>query len=413
MNWLTIPEEFGISMAADIATSIIAAGGCFAILWWIARTPGRSILEERSVPLLITLGAIYTLRCFSWVQDEYSNARWLAFWPSTLLPIVMTIFVEGLLRRHVPFWLKVWSLFATASMIGLHMIPRFDLDQAYNWWWPTGVTVTMALLARQMWVMRNAGLARQEQRLILGVVVAVIIAMPLVATDSGRWLGALSIRLGGVGGLLFMRALVTPVGGDGLRDAVAGAGRATLRALLISLIVFVVLPTAGSPEFIVAFDISLALILLFEIIDRLRRRRRGELETQLMHWLAIAPTGDFEAWRRSIRHAPLVGDAIVIEGKSLAHYDAMSLAAALERHGPIVTTPALRSTLANATASDLEGLEQAIDLLTVHDVTHAGLISTSPLRILAANLPYVGGQDTEMQLRVILRTGQTAAGAAT
>jgi class 3 adenylate cyclase len=57
----------------------------------------------------------------------------------------------------------------------------------------------------------------------------------------------------------------------------------------------------------------------------------------------------------------------------------------------------------------VEGIEQALDLISVHDATHLGLISTAPLRVIAANLPYVGARDTELQLRVIVRTGQAAA----
>jgi hypothetical protein len=409
MNFgITWPEHISISLSADIATSMIAAGACFAILWWIARTPGRTLLEERAVPLLITLGAIFTMRCVGWLQDAQSDARWFAFWPSTILPLVMGIFVEGLLRRHLPMWLKLWTVGMTVSFVLFHIPQGLDTG-TLMWWWPTGLVTTMALLAWQMWQMRNAGLAAQERRLISAVVVATIMAMPLVTTDAGLWLGTINIRLGGVGALLVLRALVTPIGGEGFRDAVAGAARALLRALFISLIVWVVLDDAQLPEVSVAFDISLALLLLFDILDRLRRRRRSEMETQLLHWLAVAPADSFEAWRRSLRHAPLVADALILEGKSVAQYDASALASVFEKHGPVVTTSTLRSALAGAGEQHIEGLEQAVDVLTIHDATHAGLLSAKPLRILAANLPFVGGHDTEMQLRVILRTGQAAA----
>jgi hypothetical protein len=404
MNLKELITSFGLTTTADIASSLLAAIGCFAVLAWIARTPGRSPLERWSVPLIATLGLVYGVRVVSWTTDAQSIARWWAFWPSTFLPIVMVLFVEGLLRRHLPMWIKLWGAILTIVFIGMHMVPRFDISPEWKWFWPTGVVLTMALLARQMWIMRNAGLSRQERRLIAGIVIAVIISIPMTATDAGLWLDYFKLRLGAISGLLFLRALVTPPGGDGLRDSVLGTLRAAVRALLIASIVWLVLPSAEIVAFAVAFDLAFCFILLFEIFDRLRRRRPSEVDTQLMHWLATAPRGDFDAWRRALRHAPLVGDAVVLEEASLARYDRAAIVKALTRHGPVVSTRLLRAELERASGESLEGLEQVMDLLSVNDATHAGLISESPLRIFATNLPYVGGRDTELQLRVILGT---------
>jgi hypothetical protein len=262
-----------------------------------------------------------------------------------------------------------------------------------------------------MWLMRNAGLSREERRLIAGVVFAALLAMPLVAADSGLWEDWFPLRTGGLGGLLFLRALVTPAGRDGLSDAVSGTGRAVVRGLLVAAIVTLVLPGATILEFAVALDLALCLILVFEVLDRLRRRRPSEVETQLLRWLATAPAGDFEAWRRAIRHAPLVADAVVLDGAALGRYDGARLGAVLDQHGPVVSASRLRTLQAQGAGNGaaVEGIEQALDLISVHDATHLGLISTAPLRVIATNLPYVGGRDTELQLRVIVRTGQAAA----
>jgi hypothetical protein len=400
-----------LALTADIVTSFIAALGCASVLWWIARTPGRSLLERRSVPLIATLAAIFGVRCVTWLADRSSDLRWWGFWPSTILPLVMALFVEGLLRRHLPLWLKWFAAGLTALFVAMHVVPQFDNAPALRPVWPIGVAVTMALGARQMWLMRNAGLSREERRLIAGVVFAALLAMPLVAADSGLWEEWFPLRTGGLGGLLFLRALVTPAGRDGLSDAVSGTGRAVVRGLLVAAIVTLVLPGATILEFAVALDLALCLILVFEVLDRLRRRRPSEVETQLLRWLATAPAGDFEAWRRAIRHAPLVADAVVLDGAALGRYDGARLGAVLDQHGPVVSASRLRTLQAQGAGNGaaVEGIEQALDLISVHDATHLGLISTAPLRVIATNLPYVGGRDTELQLRVIVRTGQAAA----
>ena len=133
MNLKELLTSLGLTMTADIASSMLAAIGCFAVLAWIARTPGRSPLERWSVPLIATLGLIYAVRIVSWPSDRESILRWWAFWPSTFLPIVMGLFVEGLLRRHLPMWLKLWCSGMTLVLMGMHVVPRFDIGPDWQW----------------------------------------------------------------------------------------------------------------------------------------------------------------------------------------------------------------------------------------------------------------------------------------
>lgn len=235
---LSMPPE----LVSDLTSSMIGGLGCLLVVGWIARTPERSVLERRSVPLLANLGAVFLLRSIGWMDDQHSTVRWWAFWPATIHPLVMGIFVEGLLRRHLPRWLKYTTLGMTISFIAVHLLPQAQRSPVMDYYWPAGMAVIMGLLARQMWLMRDAGLSREEQRMIAAVTIAAIIAIPLTVTDSGYWKPTLPSRLGAIGGLLFTRTLVTPATADGVRDVIEGLFQALARAVLISGVALLVTP---------------------------------------------------------------------------------------------------------------------------------------------------------------------------
>ena len=66
----------------------------------------RSPLERRTGFLVSTLALTLVLRGFSWLSPGTVWLGVLALMPATLLPLALTVFCEGLLRRHVPRGVK-------------------------------------------------------------------------------------------------------------------------------------------------------------------------------------------------------------------------------------------------------------------------------------------------------------------
>lgn len=402
---LLMPPE----LVSDLTSSMIGGLGCLLVVGWIARTPERSVLERRSVPLLANLGAVFLLRSFGWMDDQHSSVRWWAFWPATIHPLVMGIFVEGLLRRHLPRWLKYTSLGMTLSFIAVHLLPQAQRSPVMDYYWPAGMAVIMGLLARQMWVMRDAGLSREEQRMIAAVTMAAIIAIPLTVTDSGYWKPTLPSRLGAIGGLLFTRTLVTPATADGVRDVIEGLFQALARAVLISGVALLVTPAPTVHGFMLVLPVTLCMLLLIDIFDRLRRRYAGEDDGRLLRWLVATPLLAFSEWREAVRQAPLSGDSLVLEGSAIAQYDLGAITRLLDKDGPIMRDSTLQLARASATRSDADAVEQLLDLLETHTMTHVGLISESPPRIFVANVAELAARGATLRLAVILRSGREAA----
>lgn len=393
------------ALATDLASSLLGSVGCFAVVWWVLRTPGRSFLEQRSVWLLGIFGLVYLLRLYGWLYDEASFARWLAFWPVTLEPIVMVLFVEGLVRRHVPIFLKWIAVGWTAFFVIVQLLPSPPRVDLLTLWWPVGMAMVLALCAWQMWRMRDAGLSREERRMLAGVTAVAVVSIPLVFSDGRVFQPFVPVRMGAIGGLLLARVLLTPPATDGLRDTLVGIVRVAWRGVIVAVVMTAALLGVTKEHFIEAFTLAVSLLLLFEVLDRLRRRERSEVEASLLHWLVSAPREGFAEWRRALKHAPLMGDAIIFDETALARYDPALLRTAFAQHGTLLAESEVRA-LAAADAGTGDAMDQVLDLLTTHDLTHVGLLSAEPLVLIGANVPQVATPDGTLRLHAILRTGQ-------
>lgn len=117
----------------------------------------------------------------------------------------------------------------------------------------------------------------------------------------------------------------------------------------------------------------------------------------------------FSEWREAVRQAPLGGDSLVLEGPAIAQYDLGAIARLLEKHGPVMRDTTLQLARARAAGSDTDAVEQLLDLLETHTMTHVGLISDSPPRLFVANVAELAARGATLRLAVILRSGREAA----
>ena len=155
------------------------------------------------------------------------------------------------------------------------------------------------------------------------------------------------------------------------------------------------------------------MLLLFDIFERLRKRYAGEDDGRLLRWLVATPALGLDEWRAAVRQAPLGGDSMVLEGTALAQYDMPAIARMIERRGPIMRDESLRRALSSADGSEADAIEQLLDLLETHTMTHVGLLSESPPRLFVANVAELAARGATLRLAVILRSGRDAAARST
>src|SRR3954470_4848612 len=93
-----------VALAVDVLVTWIGGATLLRYVAIMRARGQRSALESRAAFLVGVLAAMLIIRGFSWLVPASLTLSWLTFIPVTIIPLAATIFIEGLLRRHVPRW---------------------------------------------------------------------------------------------------------------------------------------------------------------------------------------------------------------------------------------------------------------------------------------------------------------------
>ena len=388
----------------DAALSWMGALGAWTALTHMSSGEARSFQERRAVLLLALLSALMLVRGFFWVLGP---DRWLfilTFVPAVLLPISAVLFIEGLLRRHLPLIIKVAGAGISAVFVILDLTGLMQRDPRYVLAFMVLELALFAALGFVLLTRDRASLTPAENRLADGAALAVLIALPLTATDFRLEMGWPPMRLGALGLLLFVYSLML-LGAPGLLPGglLSELGRLSLRALVLA---GAMLALAGWGENVQRWRIaglSLGFTLLAALWDRRSQLRAQVRGRSFLGWWARADLGSLGGFIRDLATCPTAEAHRLLEGEALAGYDVEGLAGwAGWRSTGVCSLAELRDTGRGGTPDPVK--EQLVDLLERHGMNHASLVSGQPPRLLLISLPQLGGgQMIHWQLSLIQR----------
>ncbi|MGE0828188.1 MAG: hypothetical protein AB7O04_02410 [Hyphomonadaceae bacterium] len=382
--------------AASVALNALAFIGAaaFVVAQW--RTRESTPLETRLAAFFALLMALVGVRALRWGL-ELSNLRRLEEALAAFIPLFALVLAEGLMRRHAPGWMKrVIAALSLAFMLAAFLRPD---AAALTFAIALGVFMagSLASIALLLALRRRQSLAPAENDAVSAMSAALIVALPLSATDFLSAAGQAPIRAGGLGLLVFVYAVARVSAAGGAAFGVLGDLAWALAAACLGLAAFAYV--LGPPQPIAAlewFAILLALVLVIQIVHRVREMRRVRTQQTLWRAFAEAPANELPAFLDRLMAAPELERARLLEGASLADYDADALRKAFHAT-PVIAASEARAIRAGA-------WEQLAVLFDAQEATHAVLISPSPLRLLMVNMPRVGaGAEAELQLRVLAR----------
>lgn len=400
------------ALRADLLVSWIAGAGTLRYLAYVTGAPRRSPLEARAAFLVGVLGAMCLLRTLAWLAPSSTALGVLGYLPTTLLPLAMCVFVEGLLRRHVSRPLKIAAALTTAVGVVLDLL-RPVLGEARVWpllgrWFPVALLAVMAALGLVLARRDRHSLSRAENALIRAIVWLAALGVPLTATDFRLQLAVTPLRLGAIAVLLLPWTLLRRQRPREratlwLRDVLWLAARAALVTAALVLLL-----DLATDDAVRLGGVAMALVLLLAIDDRLREAARRRRAVELLDWLATPVPDSLAAFTAALRRLPLTVDALVVHEADLAAYDADALRAVLRAHGPVLSLSRLRA-LADGGGTEVLGAEELVDLLARNEMTHVGSLREAPLCLLLAAAPELSGAgDVEPELAAVLRRGQHA-----
>ncbi len=392
----------------DALVTWLGAAGTLSYLVHILRAPTRSTLERRALYLLAVLAWLLAVRGFAWLRPESRLLVTLTFAAATLLPLTMALFVEGLLRRHLPLWLKVLAAGSSVAFFLLNALGLMWTSDAVSFAFPAALLLVMLSLGGVLVARDRSSLSRAENQLVSGCLIAVLVCLPLAATDFRTHVGWPAQRWGAVGVLLFLSALSRMAH---LREGGSWAWEEgpwlLAKSALLAGTVWFLAGTGGTAEPERVLPVAVAVVLLLALWERLRSLAALERGRGLLRWLANAP-GSLDAFVRALHDYPLTEHHLLAGPAELAGYreDALVRLFAGSR---VCSAAKLRRLRETGSAEELDAAEQMIDLLGRHEMTHACVLGTEPLRLLLVSLPEIShARDTELELEVIQRQGSLA-----
>ena len=396
------------AVAIDVLVTWLGALGAASYLVHILRDPSRSPLERRAVVLLGVLTLLLLVRGFGWTETADPRIDRVTFAAATLLPLAMALFVEGLLRRHLPRPAKLLAAGGSAFFFAVNLGPARLREPVLYGAFPVLLLAVMALLGYFLLSRRRDTLSPAENRLVSGCLVATLAGLPLAASDFRLELGFPPQRWGAVGVLLFVYTLVHLArlperAGWRLREL----GWLALQALLLSGMAALLSPRPGA-AWAHVLPPAAAVALLFAIWERLRSAGAMQAQEGLLRWLANAPAGSLDALAAWLRRYPLTEQHLILGPEDLRAYRPESLAR-LFGDSHTCSGARFRQLGPHAPREAQEAAEQMADILERHEMTHACLLSAHPLRLLLVNLPEISGnRDAELEMEVIQRQASLA-----
>ncbi len=397
------------SESIDVLVTWVGAITLFRYQIALRHRGERSALERRTGFLVSALALHLALRGFSWLRPE---VRWLGalmLVPAALVPLAMTLFVEGLLRRHVPHWMKWASVVLTIAATGtaVTLTLRSEQDEAGLLVLLGAMLFTMVVLATLLARRDRASLSRSENGLVRALLVVTVLAIPLVASDFRFMFGWPPARMGTIVALLFCYTLLRrPQEHAQLRRWVLDVARLLVRAAVVCLLLLLALRGAPAELLVPISVLATALVLAVAIADRLADASATRADTALLRWLARPAPRTLREFVRELHHLSITADALVLDASDLGPYDHDALRATLSLGRPVHSRARLREERAAAGARG-RGADELTDLLERTGMTHVALLSAHPVHLLLANIPELPGKrDVELGLAAVMRHGQ-------
>jgi hypothetical protein len=388
--------------ASVIADSIVnlcgAIGLCVAMVALYRRDP-KSPLTRRLLFMLGVVAVLFLARGVAW----WSGSVWLdrlSLIPAVLVPLGALIVTEGMLRRHAPRAVKRTAVFG-AILLGLGgALGLGDFATPYS------IALSLFQLAgfaTCAWLLasRDRGsLLASENRSIGRLAVGAVLVIPFIITDFRILAPDIPVRLGALGALLVVTAVLI----------VGGNTETRRQGILMTALRLASAALLGAAAACVSADVDLAQIMRFIAIaiagvltiglmtDTLRAYFEQQVPGVLNSVAASAAATRDQLISELARH-PIFESARRFRGSDLAAYDPPLLREFL------ATRRMLRRTEApwGLTPTD-PAVERMVSLMTASSATHVMILSHDPLDLIVLAVPVISADPaTETALALLRR----------
>ena len=387
------------AMIADSIVNLCGAIGLAVAMVTLHRRDPKGPLTRR---LLIALGIIASLFLVRgtawWSGSDLLND--LSAIPAAMIPLGALIVTEGILRRHAPRLAKIAILtggivLGLAGAAGLETLamPAAMLLALFQL---VGFVICAWLLATRdrttLTVSENSSIAR--------LAVGAVLVIPFIITDFRVLLPDIPVRLGALGALLVVTAiLIAERGAETQRQALAMTALRLSSSALLGIAAAFVAPDADAAQVMRFCAIAIAGVLTIGLmVDALRAHFEAQVPG-VLNSVAASPAQTRDALISELARHPIFESARRYrEGELLAYdpallRDFLSTRRVLRRPdepwGLVVTDSAV---------------ERLVSLMKANQATHVIVLAHDPIDLLVLAVPVISADPaTETALALVRR----------
>lgn len=393
------PGAMSVSVIADSIVSLCGAIGLGVAMVALHRRDPRGPLTARLLWMLGAVAALLLARGIAWWTDSAWLDR-LSLIPAAAVPLGALLVTEGALRRHAPRWAKIAAV-AGAILLGLGGVLALELfGSSYSillsLFQLAGFATCAALLASR----DRATLLAAENRGIGRVTLGAFVVIPFIVTDFSVLAPDMPVRLGALGALLVVTAIL--IAGSGAETRRQGLAMAALR--LSSATLLGVAAACLSPDFDAAQMMRFCAVAISGVltIGLMTDTLRAVLEAQepgVLNSVAASSAETREQLMAELVRHPLFESARRHREAELAGYDPPLLREFLAERRVLRRSQAPWGRLATDPA-----VERLVSLLKAGHASHIIVLSHDPVDLVVLAVPVMSADPaTETALALLRR----------
>ncbi len=384
---------------ADSIVNLCGAIGLSVAMLTLYRRDPRSPLTRRLLVALGIVASLFLVRGAAWwsgsvLLDDLSSI------PAALIPLGALVVTEGILRRHAPRAVKIAILIGgiALGLGGALGLERFTMPYS----------IVLALfqlggLATCAWLLATrdrAALMASENRSIGRLTFGAILVIPFMLTDFHTLAPDIPVRLGALGALLVVTAIL-----------IAGSGEETRRqALVMTALRLSSSALLGAAAACVSPDVDAAQVMRFAavavsgvlaiglMVDALRAHFESQVPG-VLNSVAASPARTRDELISELEHHPIFESARRYRESELVAWDPPLLRDFLS------TRRVLRRTEAPwGLASSDPAVERAVSLMAANSATHLIILNHDPVDLIVLAVPVISADPaTETALALVRR----------
>jgi hypothetical protein len=387
------------AIVADSVVNLCGAIGLGVAMVTLYRRDPKSPLTKCLLVALGIVASLFLVRGAAWwsgsvVLDNLSSI------PAALIPLGALIVTEGILRRHAPRTVKIA---AVVGGVALGLGGALGLER-----FTTPYSILLALFqlggfATCAWLLATRDrtmLMASENRSIGRLAVGAIIVLPFIVSDFRVLAPDIPVRLGALGALLVVTAVL-----------IAGGDAETRRqALLMTALRLCSSALLGAAAAFVSPDVDAAQVMRFSaiaisgvlaiglMVDALRAHFESQVPG-VLNSVAASPARTRDQLIAELARHPIFESARRYRESELLAYDPPLLRDFLS------TRRVLRRPEAPwGLASSDPAVERAVSLMAANSATHLIILSHDPIDVLVLAVPVISADPaTETALALVRR----------